>query len=281
LNWYADYACRDDYGASAGNTSAWAGIHYFASRPREEEQGPLTWPEGNGWIVKQLMAKLGSHVRTGAMVHRIALERTRYRVAAGDTLYETDAVIFAAPTFLAHYLIEDCPPATGFQYSPWLTANLTLERWPRERGIPPAWDNVIYRSPALGYVVATHQSLRTHIERTVWTYYWALSANSPAESRRLLLEKDWGWWTERILADLERAHPDIRACVTRIDVMRLGHAMIRPAPGFLFSENRRRWTRPHGRLYFANSDLSGLSLFEEAQYRGVAAAEDWLRTQRR
>jgi hypothetical protein len=162
-----------------------------------------------------------------------------------------------------------------------LTANLTLDRWPRERGIPPAWDNVIYRSPSLGYLVATHQSLRTHIAQTVWTYYWALSADSPEQGRRLLLEKDWSWWSERILADLARAHPDIRECVTRIDVMRLGHAMIRPAPGFLFSQNRRRWTEPRGRLYFANSDLSGLSLFEEAQYRGVAAAEQWLRTQRR
>jgi len=32
LLWYMDYACRDDYGARAADTSAWAGIHYFASR---------------------------------------------------------------------------------------------------------------------------------------------------------------------------------------------------------------------------------------------------------
>jgi hypothetical protein len=178
-------------------------------------------------------------------------------------------------------MIDDCPRATGFQYSPWLTANLTLDRLPRERGIPPAWDNAIYRSPALGYVVATHQSLRTRIDRTVWTYYWALSAHPPAESRRMLLEKDWRWWTDRIVTDLERVHPDIRECVTRIDVMRMGHAMIRPAPGFLFSENRHRWRQPLGRLYFANSDLSGLSLFEEAQYRGVAAADGALRAMRK
>ncbi len=49
LRWYINYACRDDYGALAKNTSAWAGIQYFASR-EPEEKGPLTWPEGNGWI---------------------------------------------------------------------------------------------------------------------------------------------------------------------------------------------------------------------------------------
>ena len=40
LNWYVNYACRDDYGALATDTSAWAGIHYFASR-EPEEKGPL------------------------------------------------------------------------------------------------------------------------------------------------------------------------------------------------------------------------------------------------
>ena len=95
--------------------------------------------------------------------------------------------------------------------------------------------------------------------------------------RRMLLDKDWGWWAGRILADLARPHPDIRECVRRIDIMRLGHAMIRPAPGFLFSEERRRWLAPRNGVFFANSDLSGLSLFEEAQYRGVDAADRALR----
>jgi hypothetical protein len=72
---------------------------------------------------------------------------------------------------------------------------------------------------------------------------------------------------------LERAHPDIRQCVSRIDIMRIGHAMVRPRPGFIFSEQRERWTRPLGQIFFANSDLSGFSIFEEAQYRGVEAAK--------
>ena len=185
--------------------------------------------------------------------------------------YIAETVIFAAPTFLAPYLIEGTPSVDRFQYSPWLTANLTLDRLPRERHSEPAWDNVIYDSPALGYVVATHQSLRTHIDRTVWTFYWAVG------NRRLLLERDWGYWKEAILNDLARAHPDIRACAARIDILRLGHAMIRPSVGFVFSGERRRMADAGGGLFYANSDLSGLSLFEEAQYRGVRAAERALR----
>ena len=271
LRWYVGYACRDDYGATLHDTSAWAGIHYFASRD-DEERGPLTWPEGNGWIVRRLLEKLGRYVRTNASVYRIERSGTRWRVYTPRVAYVADAVVFAAPTFLAPYLIAGAPDP-GFIYSPWVTANLTLERWPAERGIPPAWDNVIYNSPALGYVVATHQSLRTAIDRTVWTFYWALAEGSPTANREALLQRDWRFWKEAILTDIERAHPDIRRCVSRVDILRLGHAMVRPTVGFLTARERLHRIGSPARLFFANSDLSGLSLFEEAQYRGVTAAE--------
>jgi len=102
---------------------------------------------------------------------------------------------------------------------------------------------------------------------------WALAQGAPARNRKLLLETDWNYWKEAILNDLARAHPDIRECVSRIDIMRLGHAMVRPVPGFIFSEERRRLAALDGGLLFAHSDLSGFSIIEEAQYRGVEAAE--------
>ena len=271
LRWYVNYACRDDYGGLARDTSAWAGIHYFASR-EPEEKGPLTWPEGNGWIARRLFEKLRRYVRTGSVVHRIVRESARLRVFTESVEYIAEAVIFAAPTFLAEYLIEGATRAEGFQYSPWLTANLTLDRMPREPGLELAWDNVFYDSPTLGYVNATHMNLAAHIDRTVWTFYWSLAESAPADARRLLLSKDWSYWKDAILSDLERAHPDIRQCVARVDIMRLGHAMVRPATGFMFSDQRRRWLKPLGNIFFANSDLSGFSIFEEAQYRGVTAA---------
>src|SRR6185369_1853851 len=56
LRWYLDYCCRDDYGAGSADVSAWAGLHYFASRhgfrlqddarsADAGEAGVLTWPE--------------------------------------------------------------------------------------------------------------------------------------------------------------------------------------------------------------------------------------------
>lgn len=280
LHWYVDYGCRDDYGASARDTSAWAGIHYFASR-ENDDKGPLTWPEGNGWIAKRLVTKLEKHIRRGAMVHRVARDKNRWQVFAGETRYLADAVIFAAPTFLAPYLVESFPRSstTDFTYSPWLTANLTLDRWPAaSRHSEYAWDNVLYNSPSLGYVVANHQSLASVREKSVWTYYWALTARSARDERTNLLAKDWNHWKELILNDLAKAHPDIRDCVSRIDIMRMGHAMVRPTPGFVLGKNREQMASAgRNRLYFANSDVSGISIFEEAQYRGVAAAQKALR----
>ncbi|WP_188590360.1 NAD(P)/FAD-dependent oxidoreductase, partial [Achromobacter denitrificans] len=50
LHWYLDYCCRDDYGARYDAVSAWAGLHYFASRDGHAanagEGAVLTWPGG-------------------------------------------------------------------------------------------------------------------------------------------------------------------------------------------------------------------------------------------
>ena len=274
LRWLVDYACRDDFGTRAADTSAWAALHYFAARDHDEE-GPLTWAEGNGRLVRHLAGRVGDRVVTGAPVRRVARRGAGLRVLAGDVAYDCDAVIWAAPTFLAAHVVEGAPRAP-WRYAPWLVANLTLDRRPRARpqDAPEAWDNVVADSPALGYVVATHQALRgAPEERTVWTHYWPLADGDPADARRRLLAMDWRACAEAALADLERAHPDLRECVARVDVLRYGHAMPRPEPGFLSA--RAAWRDPprDARVFYANSDVSGLSLFEEAQWRGVRAAE--------
>ena len=116
-----------------------------------------------------------------------------------------------------------------------MTANLTLESIPDlDRG-EPAWDNVVMNSPALGYVDAMHQSLRTFADRRCGRS----TGRSPRWRRRPAASssstKDWAYWKEAILTDLERVHPRIRTCVSRLDVMRIGHAMVRPTVGAVFS----------------------------------------------
>ena len=44
-------------------------------------------------------------------------------------------------------------------------------------------------------------------------------------------------------------------------------------PGFLWGAARQQMLAAHGPIVFAHSDMSGLSIFEEACTRGVQAAE--------
>jgi hypothetical protein len=155
-----------------------------------------------------------------------------------------------------------------------MVANLSLSAFPETKsGMDLAWDNVIYDSPSLGYVVATHQSLATRMKKTVLTYYHAMVWGPPVQERTRLLQTSWAEWADFILRDLSKPHPEIRELITHLDIFRWGHAMVQPRVGFLWGEARKRAAQPRGNIYFAHSDLSGFSIFEEAQYRGVLAAE--------
>jgi hypothetical protein len=49
--------------------------------------------------------------------------------------------------------------------------------------------------------------------------------------------------------------------------------MVRPLPGLVWGDARRRVEAHAGRVHFAHSDASGFALLGEAHYRGVAADE--------
>ena len=289
LRWWVDYACRDDYGLLAQDPSAWAGLFYYASRTQGKGDAAaplLAWPHGNGRLVEHLAGVSGTRVRTGQLVVDIS---PREPAAAGVDLtvldtttnelraWTADHVIFAAPKFTAAHVIRpwrEHPPEylTNLDYGAWMVANIHLDSRPPSRGFPMAWDNVLYDSPSLGYVVATHQKLRDD-GPTVWTYYYPFTASDPRAGRERLLSLDHAACCDVIATDLSRAHRDFASRVERIDVFRWGHAMARPKVGHLWSGARARRAEPLGRIHFAHSDLSGIGLFEEAQYWGVHAAE--------
>ena len=272
LRWFVEYGVRDDYGASLDTASAWAGIHYFAAR--DDEAGTLTWPEGNGWLVQRFLDRVGSLVRTRTPVLRVAREGSRWIVETPEERYLADAVVAAIPSFVLSRVLDGVvPPPAPVERSPWLVANLTLDRAPEESSYPLAWDNVMLDSPSLGYVAAKHQSVQMPDGKNVWTWYRAFQDLPVAAARRRLREQPWTGWRDEILADLRRAHPDIDACVTRIDIQRYAHAMPRPVPGFLGASAALRAWSPGERFAFAHSDASGLSLCEESLERGVAAAD--------
>ena len=307
LRWYLDYCCRDDYGAGIATVSAWAGIHYFASRhgfrapgiETEEREGLLTWPEGNAWLTQRLAVPLKERLHTGRVVLRIANVKHGVEVDAFNTATQTverwqaRRAIVALPIFVAARVVQDAPDflrqaAAQTVYAPWLVANIHIPTPLHDRpGPAPSWDNVLYGAPGLGYVDASHQNLQPVPGATVLTYYRALGdvPGGPAAGRRLLLDKPWGAWCDEILAELAVAHPDLADKTSRIDITRYGHAMAIPVPQNSsqislqsLSAVRKQLQKSehfqitHERLTFAHSDWAGYSVFEEAFTLGHGAA---------
>ena len=263
LRWYLDYCCRDDYGAGLGTVSAWAGLHYFASRhgfhvpghdslDAAEREGVLTWPEGNAWLTRHLAAPLGDRVHTARVVVRIANTRSGVEVDSLNTANQTlerwvaRRAVVALPLMVAARVVQDAPDflreaAQATVYAPWLVSNLQLtEPLADHPGAAPAWDNVLYGTASLGYVDAMHQSLQPVPGPTVLTHYRALGGGlvgdsfggvgGPVAGRKLLLDRPWTAWRDDILAELSVAHPDIVAKTRHMALTRYGHAMAIPVP---------------------------------------------------
>ncbi|MCZ8255404.1 MAG: hypothetical protein O9327_07060, partial [Polaromonas sp.] len=90
--------------------------------------------------------------------------------------------------------------------------------------------------------------------------------------RKALYEQPWTHWRDTVLAELSVPHPDLAEKVTRMEVMRYGHAMSTPVPGVRSNAALRALQQPlqapWQRLHFAHGDLSGYSVFEEAFTQG-------------
>lgn len=286
LLWYCDYACRDDYGLKLEQTSAWAGIFYFTSRVRksgEESQPFITCPEGNGQFVNFFAKTVSDHVRRSQTVVSLRPKERGVDVIclSGNELrgLHCEKVIFSSPLFTAPFVIrgfrEEQPFQSGeFQHNAWFVANLFLKDRPKPRFVkdfPLAWDNVLYESPSLGYVNDTHQK-GIDYGPAVFTYYYPMCHEE--DGRTKLFNYDWHDLADVCLTDISRAHTDIYDICERIDIMRWGHAMISPRPGFIWGGERQKAMKPFRNIYFAHTDLSGIALFEEAFYHGLRTAEN-------
>lgn len=287
LQWYVDYCCRDDYGCPASQTSAWAGIHYFAGRrgkdTKQTEPEVLTWPQGNGWLIQQFIPQLHSFIQPNSLVYQIIKQDKEVFVDYIDIKEEksiriiAEKCIIATPRFITQRLIKDLPLITGFSYSPWLVANIQTRAVPQShKGAPLAWDNVSYHHRSLGYVVANHQSLATYQLSYTLTYYQPLDDQDPQVARVWAYSQSYESWQKHILQELQVLHPQILPFIDRIDVWLWGHGMIRPTPGFIWGDSRQIAQKPMPPLYFAHSDLGGISVFEEAFHQGIRAAEESL-----
>jgi hypothetical protein len=300
LHWYLNYACRDDYGAQYDRVSAWAGLHYFASRAghasNAEDGAVLTWADGLNSLTASMVSAIEQRMtaqpawRQAGFALRVDGQRGGVEILCADVtgaqastyLVRAKRAVLAMPLVVAARVLPNIatygfdPHTHTPSYAPWLVSNFLMGRFPKERpGATLAWDNVVYRGRGLGYVVSTHQEIRVaRPPRTVFTAYQALSQHSPQEARRWLAQASPSELYDEAACDLLEAYGvQFQLAARALEVTLRGHAMASPLPGFLDNKGVAALREVDGRILFAHSDLSGLSLFEEAAWWGFRAAQ--------
>lgn len=280
---YVDYCCRDDFGLGIEFVSAWAGIHYFAGRKHDsvsnDEDNVLTWPEGNARLASHLKKYSESKTLKNHIAFDIKINNGKVTVKAFDDQNKKsveivcDKAIMATPQFVNHYLLENRKQMTKeFHYAPWVLATLTLSDLSDNFSFPLCWDNVIHGSKGLGYIFDQHQSVGQLQPKKVITYYHCFSAKDLKSERKKMYANKEDYFKKLVFDDLKVAHPDIENATEEVTIHLLGHGMISPVTGFIFGDAKQRASQPiDNKIFFAHSDLAGISIFEEAFHQGINA----------
>jgi NAD(P)-binding Rossmann-like domain len=278
---YIDYCCRDDFGLGIRYVSAWAGIHYFAARKQdatpEGKDNVLAWPEGNARLAHHLQKYAGHKTLKNHLVYEVKTTNGKVFATVFDADKKVsieiiaDKVIMATPQFVNQYLIKNRKTlAQNFHYAPWLLATLVVSDLRDNDSYPLCWDNVIYGSKGLGYIYDQHQSVQQVQSKKVITYYYSFSSSDVKKSRREVYAKKSEHWKQLVFDDLKIAHPNIESVTEEINIHLLGHGMISPVPNFIFGEAKKEAAKNiDNKIFFAHSDLSGISIFEEAFHQGL------------
>lgn len=280
LLWLLDYSCRDDYGLGIDYVSAWAGIHYFAGRKnnwsKTYKDQVFTWPEGNARLTRHFLKYTEGKHLSGHLVFDVKIN-DKVEVLSFDNSSEktkkiiAEKVLFATPQFVNERIFDN-KKASSFHYVPWLLTTITLRN---EFGGDEelAWDNVIYGSSGLGYIYDQHQNINQILGEKVITYYKSFSTADCKKARKGLYAMKEAELKTLVLEDLKKAHPLIEDFILEMQFHKIGHAMIVPVPGQIFGKAAQtaKEAMDH-KIFFAHSDLSGISIFEEAFYQGTRTA---------
>jgi hypothetical protein len=205
-----------------------------------------------------------------------------YDIAKGTTsIITADNVIMATPQFVNQRLFKDniTRPVdyVGLNYSPWFIANITVNSLPQSKGAGLCWDNVAYDTPSVGYVNAGQQSVKLTDNKRVLTWYLPLCDHEPRVARLAAYTRTYGQWMDMMMPELEYMHPGITDAIENVECWVWGHGMIYPAVNYIWGTNRKAAQQPvNNNLFFAHTDLSGISIFEEAFHQGIRAANQVL-----
>jgi Flavin containing amine oxidoreductase len=290
---FLDYCCRDEYGAGIAVVSAWAGLHYFCSRSghasNAEDGAVLTWPDGLSSIMRFLEADIRN---SDAWLNGVALQVRKVgssvhvvMMADDGTVSLTKArrVVMATPLFVTARI--DAELGLAFKdwqqylphYQPWVVANFLFKHYlPEAGGADLSWDNIVHQSKGLGFVNAKHQEFNvaaSNVKPQLLTAYHAMDELEPMGARRWLAACSDKELLSLVSSDLLKAYGrEMWRYLSIAHITVRGHGMPSPRPGYLANKLRSNLGSETGSILYANAELSGYSVFEEAAYWGRLAA---------
>ncbi|MCU0446520.1 MAG: FAD-dependent oxidoreductase [Microscillaceae bacterium] len=280
--WQAlDYQMLDDFGGTASQVSALAGIYYYASRPyRSKDTEVFSPPQGNYYFIQKLGEPIASEkIWLNHLVTKIEKSGKGFLVEVIDgkaknlkKKIECKQIIYAANKHALKYVFPpDYPLFAQHEYAPWMVINLVLQADFLPEGF---WQNEIISQKStmaksfLGFVDSDAQYHLQKDFRTLTTYFCF-----PPNYRKTLQDSDYQEITQYAIREISqyfKVKPEqLYQALVQVLVKVMGHAMAIPKPDFLFADKNTQRREPN--LVYAGVDNSRLPLMLEAMDSGLEA----------
>ncbi len=268
---YLDYHMMDDYGGTADQVSALAGIHYFMCRPYYREPVSLfSPPMGNDYFVRKMMAQLDAgKLHKKHLVSKIEKSGEGFTVEVLDInekvvrIYQSDRVVYAGQKHALKYVFpEEYKLFSGNNYAPWMVMNFITDQQSGQYGY---WQNeYLGEDPSfLGFIDSSVQDRTSLNQNRVLTAYYCLKPEDRKVLKTIPENKD------RIVSEtLDKIETFLgtKLQIKQAFVKVMGHAMPIPEPGYLFQERSQSTS-----LSYAGVDTGRLPLLFDALDSGLQA----------
>lgn len=299
IGWEAvEYYFWGAFGTTAGETSAYHGLNFFAA----EFGDILVYPGGNGFITRRMAERVMSHdrqmLRTGSCVLRVERgDDGLFSVLTFEngTVHEfrTRTVVFASPLFLAPTIIPALPveqlaAIATLDYRSYAVANVLLGRRIDRIFRHPAFRDGYELTPVHGVDVHRQEAQKLsaqkvfsdavvadfpiwrHPDRAVLTVYRPYPYDGGRGDLFAARYAEMEAEVRRAVLDLFGPHGLAPGDIEDVRLSRWGHPMIVARLGQLADGSLRRAAQSQTGLYFAHTDIQGAPAFENA----MAAAHD-------